>query len=40
LFRQLIESRDAQWGALAGVTWAEGVVVRETPARAGLFKTP
>jgi len=40
LFRQLIESRDAQFGALAGVTWAEGVVVRETPARASLFKTP
>jgi len=40
LFRQLIESRDAQFGALTGVTWAEGVVVRETPARAGLFKTP
>jgi bacillithiol biosynthesis deacetylase BshB1 len=28
-FRQLIESRDAQFGALAGVAWAEGVVVRE-----------
>jgi len=28
-FRQLIESRDAQFGALAGVRWAEGVVVRE-----------
>ena len=27
LFRQLIESRDAQFGALAGVPWAEGVVV-------------
>jgi bacillithiol biosynthesis deacetylase BshB1 len=40
LFRQLIESRDAQFGALAGVSWAEGVVVRETPARASLFKTP
>jgi bacillithiol biosynthesis deacetylase BshB1 len=40
LFRQLIESRDAQFGALAGVPWAEGVVVRETPARASLFKTP
>jgi len=40
LFRQLIESRDAQFGALAGVTWAEGIVVRETPARGSLFKTP
>ena len=29
LFRQLIESRDAQFGALAGVRWAEGFVVRE-----------
>jgi bacillithiol biosynthesis deacetylase BshB1 len=40
LFRQLIESRDAQFGALAGVPWAEGVVVRETPARATLFRSP
>ena len=40
VFRQLIESRDAQFGALAGVTWAEGVVVREPVARANLFKTP
>src|SRR5437763_1825477 len=29
LFRQLVESLDAQFGAQAGVTWAEGVVVRE-----------
>jgi bacillithiol biosynthesis deacetylase BshB1 len=29
LFRQLIESRDAQFGALTGVTWAEGFLVRE-----------
>ena len=28
-FRQLIESRDAQFGALAGVAFAEGIVVRE-----------
>jgi N-acetylglucosamine malate deacetylase 1 len=28
LFRQLIESRDAQFGALAGVRWAEGFVTR------------
>jgi bacillithiol biosynthesis deacetylase BshB1 len=40
LFRQLIESRDAQFGALAGVAWAEGVVVREPIVRATLLKTP
>ena len=40
VFRQLIESRDAQFGALAGVTWAEGVVVRDPIARTSLFKTP
>ena len=28
-FTQLIESRDAQFGALAGVAWAEGLVVRD-----------
>ena len=28
-FRQLIESRDAQFGALAGVSFAEGLVVRD-----------
>jgi N-acetylglucosamine malate deacetylase 1 len=28
-FRQLIESRDAQFGALAGVEYAEGFVMRE-----------
>jgi len=38
LFRQLIESRDAQFGALAGVTWAEGLVVREPIVRPTLFK--
>jgi N-acetylglucosamine malate deacetylase 1 len=38
LFRQLIESRDAQFGALAGVTWAEGFVVREPVVREGLMK--
>jgi bacillithiol biosynthesis deacetylase BshB1 len=37
-FRQLIESRDAQFGALAGVAWAEGVVVRDPIVRAGVFK--
>jgi LmbE family N-acetylglucosaminyl deacetylase len=38
LFRQLIESRDAQFGALAGVTWAEGVIVREPIVRRSLMK--
>jgi N-acetylglucosamine malate deacetylase 1 len=38
LFRQLVESRDAQFGALAGVTWAEGVVVRELQIRATLIR--
>jgi len=28
-FQQLVESRDAQFGALAGVAFAEGVVVRD-----------
>jgi len=37
-FRQLIESRDAQFGALAGVAFAEGIVVREPIQRSGLFK--
>jgi N-acetylglucosamine malate deacetylase 1 len=39
LFQQLIESRDAQFGALAGVPFAEGLVVREPIVRAGLFKS-
>jgi bacillithiol biosynthesis deacetylase BshB1 len=39
LFRQLIESRDAQFGALAGVRWAEGVVVRQPLVRPDLLKT-
>jgi bacillithiol biosynthesis deacetylase BshB1 len=38
LFRQLIESRDAQWGALAGVGHAEGVLVREPILRATLLR--
>jgi bacillithiol biosynthesis deacetylase BshB1 len=38
LFRQLIESRDANFGALAGVRWAEGVVVREPIVRVSLLK--
>ena len=37
-FRQLIESRDAQFGALAGVAFAEGLVVREPIRRSGLLK--
>lgn len=38
-FRQLIESRDAQFGALAGVAFAEGIVVREPIERSGLLKS-
>jgi bacillithiol biosynthesis deacetylase BshB1 len=37
-FQQLIESRDAQFGALAGVRYAEGIVVREPLVRVGLLK--
>lgn len=37
-FTQLIESRDAQFGALTGVAFAEGIVVREPVRRPGLFK--
>jgi bacillithiol biosynthesis deacetylase BshB1 len=40
LFRQMIESRDAQFGALAGVRWAEGIIVREPILRPTLMKTP
>ena len=38
LFQQLIESRDAQFGALAGVAFAEGLVSREPIVRPHLFK--
>lgn len=38
LFRQLIESRDAQYGARAGVRWAEGFLVREPVLRPTLLK--
>jgi N-acetylglucosamine malate deacetylase 1 len=38
-FNQLIESRDAQFGALAGVMFAEGIVVTEPVVRAGLLKS-
>ena len=37
-FQQLIESRDAQFGALIGVPFAEGVVVRELLVREDLLK--
>jgi N-acetylglucosamine malate deacetylase 1 len=37
-FSQLIESRDAQFGALAGVRFAEGVVVMEPVVREHLLK--
>jgi hypothetical protein len=37
-FSQLIESRDAQFGALAGVAFAEGIVVGEPVLRPHLFK--
>ena len=37
-FQQLIESRDAQFGALIGVEFAEGVVIRELMTREHLFK--
>ncbi len=38
LFQQLVESRDAQFGALAGVRFAEGVVAREPIVRRTLLK--
>jgi bacillithiol biosynthesis deacetylase BshB1 len=37
-FQQLIESRDAQFGALIGVAFAEGVIVRELLVRDHLMK--
>jgi bacillithiol biosynthesis deacetylase BshB1 len=37
-FNQLIESRDAQFGALAGVRYAEGLIVREPIVRDTLFR--
>jgi len=37
-FNQLIESRDAQFGALAGVPFAEGIVVNEPVVREHLLK--
>ncbi len=38
-FQQLIESRDAQFGALAGVAFAEGLVVKDPILRPNLFRT-
>jgi len=37
-FARLISSRDAQFGALAGVAYAEGLVVREPVLRPSLLK--
>lgn len=37
-FQQLIESRDAQFGAQIGVAFAEGLVVREPLVRRSLFR--
>jgi N-acetylglucosamine malate deacetylase 1 len=37
-FGQLIESRDAQFGALVGVAFAEGVVVKELVERPSLLR--
>ena len=37
-FKQLIESRDAQFGAQIGVPFAEGIVVREPVQRSTLFR--
>ena len=37
-FHQLIESRDAQFGAIADVAFAEGWVVRDPVVRENLFK--
>jgi bacillithiol biosynthesis deacetylase BshB1 len=38
-FKQLIESRDAQFGALIGVPFAEGFVVREPVERSTLARS-
>ncbi len=38
-FRQLVESRDAQFGALAGVAFAEGLVVTQPVTRPHLFRS-
>ena len=38
-FQQLVESRDAQFGAQIGTAFAEGVIVREPIVRPHVFKT-
>ena len=38
IVEELIESRDAQFGALAGVAFAEGIVVREPVVRRDLLR--
>jgi N-acetylglucosamine malate deacetylase 1 len=38
LFLQLVESRDAQFGAQAGVAFAEGLMVRDPILRSHLFR--
>jgi hypothetical protein len=38
LFAQLVETRDAQFGARAGVQFAEGFIVREPVLRPNLLK--
>ena len=38
-FNQLVESRDAQFGALAGVAFAEGIVTTEPVLRKDLLKS-
>ena len=37
-FQQLVESRDAQFRALAGVAFAEGLIVRDPIVRPHVFK--
>jgi len=37
-FMQLVESRDAQFGALAGVRFAEGLIIREPLVRPHVLK--
>ena len=39
-FSRLIESRDAQFGAQAGVAYAEGIVVKEPVVREHLLRNP
>jgi N-acetylglucosamine malate deacetylase 1 len=39
-FSQLIESRDAQFGAVAGVAFAEGLIVKDPLLRGHVFREP